>query len=1073
MKSVEETYVMMSQIEHVLKRPDTYIGSITSQESEEWVFEQDKIVKRNVQYTPGFLKIVDEAITNATDHSKTNPDVTKIVVKITDDGEISVMNNGPGIPVVIHSKNGMYIPEMIFGNLLTGSNYDDTEKRTGAGKNGIGIKATAIFSKHFKVETVDSVNKKKFTQVYKNNLSSKSKPKVTDFDGKSYTKVTFTPDYEKFGMNNLDQDSLAILKKRVYDCVACTGKNVSIYLNDSKIKGKGLVDYAKYFSQEEPLASEENQGWEYLVFKGQNYDQVSFVNGTNTKGGGKHVDYIMNQIINNIKTLLEKKTKDQEVKPSFIRENFFIFLNATVHNPNFNSQTKEVLTTPFKDLGVGFKISDKFVKKIFNSSITSEILETIAFKNRKKLDKDVTSKKSSISVKNLEDAHNAGTRKSKETTLILTEGLSASSFAVAGLSVVGRSNYGIYSLKGKVLNIREATQSQLLKNEEIASIKKIMGLSHSKKYESEEELSSLRYGSIGILADSDLDGVHITSLIMNCIHYWWPALMKKQDFIKTIKTPIIKLKSGKTVKKFYNETDYQQFISTSNVNWNIKYYKGLGTSSAEEAKETFKDLKNNTEFYICDDKCDSSFKLAFEKKKADDRKEWLRRIPEGHAVRDSKNQITYSDYINKELIYFSNYDNIRSIPNVMDGLKPSQRKVLYTALKKNITKEMKVAQFGSSVAEFTSYHHGEASLSMAIVGMAQNYCGSNNINLLEPCGNFGYRNHNGKDAASPRYIFTHLSKNAQKIFNKEDDEILEYNIDDGIKIEPKFYTPSIPMVLVNGTIGIGTGYSTNIPCFNPNDICNNIKRLLSKKEMKEMVPWYKGFKGTVVKQSDKTYLMQGCLKKSSKNSLTIEEIPITTSISEYKEFLETFEDFSVINESTENEPRFTLKFKDEKVLSKYDHKKLKLQVNINTSNMHLFTPDGLLKKYHDANEIIVDFVKCKLEFLSRRRQNLLLKYKESIDLLTNKKRFLEEIMAGRIKVYREKKTSIEQTLHRMKFLKINNTYDYLTNMPIYSFNEEHLEDLQKKIENTKKLYKETENKTNVNMLETEMNFFSE
>lgn len=1071
MKSVEETYVMMSQIEHVLKRPDTYIGSITSQESDEWVFEQDKIVKKNVKYTPGFLKIVDEAITNATDHSKNHPEVTKIVVKITDDGEISVMNNGPGIPVVVHSKNKMYIPEMIFGNLLTGSNYDDTEKRKGAGKNGIGIKATAIFSKHFKVETVDSINKKKFTQVYKDNLSYKSKPKVTDFDGKSYTKVTFTPDYTKFGMNGLDKDSLSILKKRVYDCVACTGKNVSIYFNDVKIKGKGLVDYAKYFSNEEPLACEENEGWEYLVFKGQNYDQVSFVNGTNTKGGGKHVDYIMNQIINSIKVLLEKKTKDQEVKHSFIKENFFIFLNASVHNPNFNSQTKEVLTTPFKDLGVGFKISDKFVKKIFNSSIASEILETIAFKNRKKMDKDVTCKKSSISVKNLEDAHNAGTRKSKETTLILTEGLSASSFAVAGLSVVGRANYGIYSLKGKVLNIREATQSQLLKNEEIAAIKKIMGLSHSKKYETEEEFSTLRYGSIGILADSDLDGVHITSLIMNFIHYWWPHLIMKKNFIKTIRTPIIKLKSGKIVKKFYNEKEYQDFISTSNVKWITKYYKGLGTSSAEEAKETFKDLKNNTEIYICDEQCDSSFKLAFEKKKADDRKEWLRHIPTGHAIRDRENQITYSDYINKELIYFSNYDNVRSIPNVMDGLKPSQRKVLYTALKKNITKEIKVAQFGSSVAEFTSYHHGEVSLSMAIIGMAQNYCGSNNINLLEPCGNFGYRNHNGKDAASPRYIFTHLSKNAQKLFNKEDDEILEYNQDDGNKIEPKFYTPSIPIVLVNGAIGIGTGYSTNIPLFNPKDICDNIERLLDKKEMKEMVPWYNGFKGTVVKQSETSYLMQGSLKKLNKNTLIIEEIPITTSISEYKEFLETFTDFIITNESTENEPKFTLKFKDEKALVNYDHKTLKLQVNINTSNMHLFTPDGVLKKYKDANEIIVDFVKCKLEFLSKRRENLLLKYKDSIDLLSNKKRFLEGIMDGKIKVYRVKKTDIEKVLNSMGFLKIDDAYDYLTSTPIYSFNQEHLQDLQKKIENTKKLYKETEQKSNITMLKSDLIFF--
>jgi DNA topoisomerase-2 len=521
--------------------------------------------------------------------------------------------------------------------------------------------------------------------------------------------------------------------------------------------------------------------------------------------------------------------------------------------------------------------------------------------------------------------------------------------------------------------------------------------------------------------------------------------MKRPGFIKTIRTPIVKVSKGSQVIKFYDEDLYKDFLKTKNGNWTSKYYKGLGTSSSEEAKEAFRDMKNNLGIYIHDDKVDNSFQLAFDKKKADDRKVWLQCVPTSHASRDSNNGIKYSDFINKELIYFSTYDNVRSIPHLMDGLKPSQRKVLYTAFKRNLIKEMKVAQFGAAVAEETAYHHGEASLSSTIIGMAQNYTGTNNINLLEPSGNFGFRNHNGKDAASPRYIFTHLSKITRDIFSKDDEAVLEYNTDNGSPIEPKFYTPCLPIILVNGTLGIGTGYSTYIPCFNPSDVIENINLILLNKEPRKLIPWYKGFNGTVTEEGT-AFMMRGTFRKLDK-SIHISEIPINISISDYKEYLESFEEFTVLNNSSENNPDFTLKFRNAKDMEKFNHKSLKLEYKINTSNMHLFDVDNKIKKYDDPNDIIRDFLKNKLEFVKKRKNHLIKIYDEELHILKYKNRFLEEIIDDKLDIFRKSKKDTENILQKSGYPKIENSYSYITSIQVSSFTSENLLELDNKIKN--------------------------
>lgn len=356
-------------------------------------------------------------------------------------------------------------------------------------------------------------------------------------------------------------------------------------------------------------------------------------------------------------------------------------------------------------------------------------------------------------ISKLEDANNAGTNKSINCTLILTEGDSAKSLAVSGLGVVGRDNYGVFPLKGKVLNVREATTKQIIENVELNNLIKILGLKYGKKYESVEDLKTLRYGRLMIMTDQDQDGSHIKGLIINFIHHNWPSLLRL-PFLEEFITPIVKATKGNKTENFYSLPEFEQW-KTSTPNWQsfrVKYYKGLGTSTSQEAKQYFSDMQRHRVVFNYDgNQDDFAIELAFSKKHVDQRKEWLtswmeeckrRRelgLPEIYLYEKTTTKVSYSEFVNKELILFSNMDNERSIPSLVDGFKPGQRKVLFTCFKRNDKKEVKVAQLAGAVAEHSAYHHGEVSLMGTIIGLAQDYVGSNNINLLLPNGQFGTR----------------------------------------------------------------------------------------------------------------------------------------------------------------------------------------------------------------------------------------------------------------------------------------------------------------------------------------------
>ena len=1045
--SLTKKYQKKTDREHVLDNPDTYTGSMETTDYSTYIFNGDNIVHKNIEIIPGLYKLFDEGIVNCRDHyirQKNNKDedskpVTKIEVDIVEDGQIVIMNDGNGIDVAKHDEYNVWIPEMIFTQFRTSTNYDKSEKKIVGGKNGFGVKLIFIWSTYAKIETIDHIRGLKYVQEFSDNLTVINKPKITKSRGKPYTKITFIPDYKRLGISGLTSDIISLFKRRVYDIAAVT--NVKVRLNGDLLPIKTFQKYVQLYTDEK-LVQEEHNRWEYIVCKSNTYKHVSFVNGIFTNKGGKHVDYIVNQICKKLIACIEKKKK-VEVKPSVIKDHIQIFIKCDIVNPTFDSQIKDFLTTPQSKFGSKCIVSDKFIEKIAKLGIMDSILAITEVKESKKLAKTDGKKSKRISVDKLIDATLAGTAKSNQCTLMLVEGDSARASVVSGLSKEDRKTHGVFPLKGKLMNVRGETSKKIMSNTEICNIKKILGLESNRLYDKESVKKNLRYGRILILTDQDLDGVHIKGLCINLFDTLWQSLRDIPGFIGFMNTPIIKAKKGKKEISFYNDGDYEEWREDHQKGWNIKYFKGLGTSTAKDFKQYMKEKKVVT--FEVEDTCNDIIDMAFNKKRSKDRKSWLENYKKDYLDANME-EISYSTFINKELIHFSKYDCERSIPNMLDGLKISQRKILFCAFKRNLTKEIKVAQFSGYVSEHSAYHHGEASLNGAIINMAQNYVGANNINLLQPNGQFGSRMvASGKDAASERYIFTQLDPITRYIFPQMDDNILNYLSDDGQSIEPEWYIPIIPMLLVNGSKGIGTGFSTDIPPYNPMDIINYIRDVLLKNEPNDIKMYYEGFKGKIKKDSKIKYKIIGNYEIED-NKVHITEIPIHTSIDSYKADLDKLIEKKKIKCYTD---MCTDRIIDITVTLNEDanvEKLLKLSSMQSIANMHAFDRKGRLCKYETPEEIIDDFIVVRKKMYKKRKAYIIEKLTGELLVLSNRAKFILEHLDDTLDLRKKSNDKVIKILEDKMYDMHNDSYDYLIKMPMNSVTKENVAKLIKEKE---------------------------
>ena len=1096
--------------EHILELPDTYIGSIDTHSEERWIWSEStgRMEWNSTEFCPGFYKLFDEVLVNALDHrvrlqSSTAVDVQplKNIWVTIDKNRISVRNDGDGIPVGTHPEYGMHVPEMIFGHLLTSSNYDKNEAKIVGGKNGYGAKLANIFSKEFVVETMDHREGKKYKQVWKDNMTKCEKPVIGKATGKPYTEISYVPDLARFHWTNgvpteIPEDMCKVMSTRVMDAAACAGKDCKVHLNGKLLTVNTFQKYVSLYLDDDGGGSVDSAGdkkkliayeksgdrWEVaaVLTKSLHGDSVpderhiSFVNGIYTRRGGKHVDYITKTVLADFCEVAKKKAK-LDVTTGMLKDAVVFFINSTITNPSFDTQTKETLTTPLSKWGSKPDMSNKFCDQLIKIGLLDEAQAALDAKNARDTKKTDGKKRSTVrGIPKLEDATWAGTAKSDECTLILTEGDSAATTAISGLKVVGREKYGVFPLRGKLLNVKDASAAKKTANQELTYIKQILGLVTGKNY---TDIKQLRYGRIMIMTDQDVDGSHIKGLIINLFHTDWPSLLKL-DFICCMMTPLLKATRGSVTHCFYSQPEFEVWRDNQpngGTGWKVKYYKGLGTSTATEAREYFAQM--NTLDFHWDNTSDESINLAFNKKQADDRKVWLSGYDRNRqlTVKAGGVKAAYSRFVHDELIHFSSADNIRSLPSVMDGLKPSQRKILWACLKRNLTSEIKVAQLAGYVSETAAYHHGEMSLTSTIVGMAQDFVGANNINLLAPVGQFGSRLSGGDDSASARYIHTHLESITRSIFNKQDDGILNYLDDDGQLVEPETYFPVIPMLLVNGCVGIGTGFSTDIPSHNPLDLISVLKERLrgeidSLSNIK-LTPWWNGFRGSITGAGDdKSWIIKGKYTFADDDAahVHITELPVGTWTQKYKQFLEELVSDDCVkdkkplrdieNNNNDLDVNFTLKmdpdaYHEARAYPVEFEKRFQMNTMIRTTNMVAFDSKGKIRRYASVGEILQDFYETRIDAYARRKISELKRMNADILELMARLKFIESILNGNLIVANQDDDTILAGLKALSLPPISSpdtandlkAYEYLLRIRIDRIKASAVEELRNQV----------------------------
>jgi DNA topoisomerase-2 len=1094
-KSSTKKYQKMDPINHILARSDMYCGSTKSRTIEEYIAikEEDsyRIFKDEIISSPALLRIFVEPLSNAIDNversKKAGIPCTKIKVSINiETGETSVWNNGDIIPIEFNDEQNCYNHSLIFGQLLTGSNYDDEEERVVSGRNGLGGKISNVFSSSFRVRAVDPENRKKLTQIWTNNMKETEGPNIEESSLKfGYTEITWTPDFSQFKLRGYSQDILNLYTRYVIDAAMLT--KVDIYLNNQLVPVSNLTTYSRlYQSPTEETLFLKSGSTEVLLTPSTEFQAISFVNGVYTRLGGQHVDAWSEAIFRPLVNKFNKKGKPQ-LNIKDIKQFFRLFVISTVINPEFDSQEKNRLESPAIS---GVTVSARNINEICSWSIIANIEDIIRAKEMVVLKKAERKKKGFVKIEGLDPANNAGGKYSTDCTLILCEGLSAKTYAVAGIEkgVYGRSGrdwFGVYPLRGKVLNVRNSAPTVIAKNAVITDLIQALGIRHGVDYTVDLNYKQLSYGKIMIMTDSDVDGIHIEGLLMNFFHALFPTVYERSEsFIVSMKTPIVRVfrpRGGDLL--FYDERKFREYASSQTKNFKKKYYKGLGTTKPEDVPDTF-GLKM-VEF-VNDEDTYTNMNKVFHKRFSDDRKQWLGNFnPKPEFSLDDEGELvvmSMSNFLNREMIKFSHDDCKRSIPNGIDGLKESQRKILYAMKKRKLRysgTSLKVAQLGGYVAEHTNYHHGEQNLFETITKMANEFPGTNNIPLLYRDGMFGSRLSGGKDSASPRYIYTKMDMLTHLLFREEDDVLLDHVIDDGDTVEPKFYVPIIPMILSNGcSAGIGTGWSCNVPCYNPLDIIAGIKIWLENdgevfledpddgSELSlfpEMTPWYRGFEGVIEPNGPNRFITYGILE-TDRNKVTITELPIGMWTDKFKETCEEW----VEEKSLKSMKNYSTPKKVNFVLTECPNgfrcsiNSLKLHSYLYTSNMVLFTEEEKLNKYNTVDEILNSFCIVRYKFYIKRKQHMINALESEVRYLGNKERFVTEVTSKTFNIMNVEEDNVIQILEERGYDKDNTKtnvegedvsiktgqvggYDYLLRMQVRTFTANKIRQLQNDI----------------------------
>lgn len=1093
----DSKYLKITDIEHVLLRPEVYIDSVTPEIMNEWIFSDEfKLVNKPIQIAPALIRIFIEPLSNAIDNiqrsinsgSKTKCTVVKVNID-KNTGETTVYNDGDVIPVEMHDEYKIYNHTLLFSQMRTSSNYIDSDVRENvSGRNGMGVKATACLSSFFQVRGFDPNNSKLFTQKWNNNLSKTDGPNVV-VNKKlktGFTEVKYIPDFIRFGIDGYTDDIINLYKRFVVDC-CIFDKDCKIYFNDELLsnKIKNLNDYSKLYEQkimdEDEEDNEEDlektptknkrrkeecvlinyKGSEVLLQPSNGVESIciSFANRIFTSLGGVHVKAWYDALLTPILKKINKKGT-QALTLEQIKHFFKLFVISTVVNPKYDNQCKRMLKSPT----VETEVKPKDIKDIMDWKIIEKIQNLIDMKNNINMLNKINVKKTVLDIEGLELCDNAKGKNGYKCMLAICEGKSAKTFIMGGrtngIEDLKADSISVFPIKGKLLNTRKEKPTKIASSEVITNLIKIIGIKQNLDYTDDVNFKTLRHGKILIVVDQDTDGTHIMGLFINFIEHLFPSILKrKEPFIVSLQTPLVRVESKPKDLLFYDIRQYEEYVlKQGKKKVKAVYYKGIGgvknkTHLNEIFGKKLLELKHTNE-------TTSTLNKVFSIKNADNRKAWMKAFQEDDNKDEcvtfksdssfEKKSTGIDDYINKTMIYFSIEDCERSIPG-LDGLKESQRKVLYGCFKRKLnytSASIKVFQLGGYVAEHTDYHHGDSSMNGTIINLAQFFVGANNIPLLKNDGQFGTRLGGGKDHASARYIDTGLEELTRNIFIDDDDHLLTYKVDGDSSIEPVFYVPIIPFILVNGAQGMGTGWSTNIPQHNPLDIIKQVRNWIDEKQVENIDPWYYGFKGTIEKIGDNKYNTHGIITRIKEGKQLITELPIGEWTNRYKERLtemyknQQIKDFTPPESDTDVNIIIT-ETKDGLICNKNN---MKLINKITTTNMVMFDEKGIIRKFNSTSDIISHYCPIRLEYYVKRIEYMIKTVESELVLLRNKQRFIEDVIENKIIIQKRNEHDISIELDEKKFEKVDGSFAFLLSLQLRTLTKESVEKIKNDVQ---------------------------
>lgn len=1088
---VDEEFKGVTHQEHIMLRPDSYIGSKGIVLYDDiLILDKNKEGKyyletRSIEYSKGLERTFLEILSNAADNvarsrlEKIDPGIIKIE---SDNREISIYNEGRRLSTE-KRKDGSWNPEFIFSKLLTGSNLDDSKIRKWAGRNGYGAKLTNIFSKEFIVEIGDSENKNKYIQKFRENNTIKDEPIIKKYKGNNYVKITWTLDFEYFyGKNKkheYNSDMMKIFMRHIVD--VSFNCQIPIYYNNELLDYSTTKKYVELYNinlkDKNHILLKESEYKICIIDTPYKGNIISFVNGLPVENG-THIEVWMDILTKYINTLLQEKEEKKgriknkkninddkkKIKTKSIitkrqvKEHLFIIIKCFLENPEFDSQGKNKLIKPILRVNV----DNKKLNSIKEWDIMKAIDRYLKIKDMERLSATDGYKAKKITMKDYIDASECK-NESKKCVLFVCEGKSARAFILRIFSFFPKNErkyYGVFPLQGVPINAINASIDKLEVNKEIIGLKKVLGLQEKIDYSEERFRDNLRYGKIVLVTDPDPDGIHIKGLFICLFGHFYTGLLKT-GFITSLFVPLFIVKKGKNNKKyFFTEKSYNNYImkKKERKEYPVEYIKGLGSLNDDEDVKFTADLFLSNK-YIWDDKAKNKLLLIFHKELSDDRKDYLNTFDKNLIIKPPSykdEEKTITNFIDHEYINFSIYSCKRAIPYI-DGFKDVHRKIIYVLL--NMSKNLKnlptVASLAGKIKDETTYNHGEMSLEGSIIKMAQEYPGSNNIPLIKGKGNFGTRMENGEDASAGRYTHAKISSITRFIFRKEDDIILEHNQDEGRQIEPKIYYPIVPIVLINGASGIGTGWSTDIPSFNPLTIIEWLKCAIKKSKgenvlFPKLIPWYKNFKGNIFKNIKGKWISEGIIDIKKDNSVKITELPLFLSVSKFTDkilpslitnnIITDFNNYTVLNENDVNI----------KIIIPYCNnpsiKNLHLHSSIPFSNMILFDENNILKKYNKFKDIIIDFYNFRIKAYERRKDKHIINLIKKRDFINLKYQFIYEIVINKSIDIRNTPENILQTW----LLKHNFPDFFLKDISIKSLTEKGLELLKKDLDNIEK-----------------------